>query len=169
MSSTRKVVIIGLLAAMGLVLTLVETMIPMTALVPGARLGLANIVNLIGLVFINISAGFQILLLRILMGSLLTGTFMTVPFFMSFFGGLIGYLAMGLAYYFFKNKLSIIGVSVLGAVFHNVGQIVTASVIMETTAIFYYLPYLTLLAVPTGVVIGLIANFSLKYLGREKR
>ena len=164
MSTTRRVIIVGLLAAMGLVLSLVETMIPMTTVVPGARLGLANIVNLIGLLYINISAGLQILLLRIVMGSLLTGTFMTVPFFMSFFGGLCGYLAMGLAYYFFKKKLSVIGISVLGAVFHNIGQIITAAVIMETLAIFYYLPFLTLLAVPTGIGIGLITYFCLNYL-----
>ncbi|MFW6256612.1 MAG: Gx transporter family protein [Bacillota bacterium] len=163
MLRTKKVILIGLLAGIGLVLAVVESMIPMSAVIPGAKPGLANIVNLVGLVMINISAGFQVLMLRIILGSLLTGTFMTFPFFMSFFGGITGYLAMAAGYYFFENRLSVIGISVLGAVFHNVGQIITASVVMSTTGIFYYLPYLTLLAVPTGIGIGIVALFSFRY------
>ena len=164
MSKTKRIILVGLLASSGLVLSIIETMIPMTTLVPGAKLGLANITNIIGMVLINISAGFQILLFRIIVGSLLTGTFMTITFFMSFFGGLTGYLVMALIYYFFKNKFSIIGISIFGAVFHNVGQVITAYFIIDSRAIFYYLPYLVLLAVPTGMGIGFIAYFSLKYL-----
>ncbi len=164
MRQTKKIILIGLLAGLGLALAAVEMMIPMSAAVPGAKIGLANLVNIIGMVFISISAGFQILILRIILSSLLLGTFMTIPFFMSLFGGLAGYLVMAAVFYVASEKVSVPGISVLGAVFHNVGQITTASVIMATTSIFYYLPYLTLLAVPTGLGIGLIAVFSLRYL-----
>ena len=168
MTKTKKIILMGLLTGIGLILAVVEIMIPMSAVVPGAKLGLANIVNLLGLVLIGISGGFQILLLRIIIASLLMGTFMTIPFAMSFFGGLAGYLAMAVFYYFAKNKFSVIGISVVGAVFHNVGQIITASVIMGTSAVFYYLPYLTLIAVPTGLGIGVMTLFSLRYLDKTK-
>ena len=164
LSNTRKIIIIGLLVGMGLILNVVETMIPMTFIVPGAKLGLANVVNLIGLILLGFTGGFQILLLRIVLGSLIIGTFLTIPFYLSLSGGLLAYLMMGMAYYLLQDKLSVIGISVLGAVFHNIGQIITAYFIIGTSGIFYYLPYLILLAVPTGIGVGLIAYFTMNYL-----
>ncbi|MFW6006434.1 MAG: Gx transporter family protein [Bacillota bacterium] len=167
MSKTKKIIIIGLLVGLGLVLNIVESMIPMSFIVPGAKLGLSNVVNLIGLILFGFIGGFQIFLLRVILGSLLMGTFMTITFYLSFFGGLLGYLLMGFTYYFFKNKFSVIGISIIGAVFHNVGQIVTAYVIINNWGIFYYLPYLVFLAVPTGIGVGLVTFFTVDYLPYE--
>jgi len=164
---TRKVVIISLLVGLGLVLHLVENMIPLSFLIPGAKLGLANIANLLGLILFGFFAGLQILLLRIFLGSILAGTFMTINFYLSLSGGLLGYLIMSLIFYYLREKFSIIGVSLGGAVFHNIGQIITAYIIISNTAIFYYLPYLILLALPTGVGIGLVTIFTYNYLPRE--
>ena len=163
---TRKIVIIALLVGLGLVLHLVENMLPLSFIIPGAKLGLANIANLLGLILFGFIAGLQILLLRIFLGSILAGTFMTINFYLSLTGGLLGYLIMSLFFYYFRNKFSIIGVSLGGAVFHNVGQIITAYLIISNDAIFYYLPYLILLALPTGVGIGLIVIFTYNYLPR---
>jgi heptaprenyl diphosphate synthase len=164
---TRKVVIISLLVGLGLVLHLVENMIPLSFLIPGAKLGLANIANLLGLILFGFIAGLQILLLRIFLGSILAGTFMTINFYLSLSGGLLGYLIMSLLFYYLRDKFSIIGVSLGGAVFHNLGQIVTAYFIISNTAIFYYLPYLILLALPTGIGIGLVTIFTYNYLPLE--
>ncbi len=164
---TRKVVIISLLVGLGLVLHLVENMIPLSFLIPGAKLGLANIANLLGLILFGFFAGLQILLLRIFLGSILAGTFMTINFYLSLSGGLLGYLIMSLLFYYLRDKFSIIGVSLGGAVFHNFGQIVTAYFIISNTAIFYYLPYLILLALPTGIGIGLVTIFTYNYLPLE--
>lgn len=164
---TRRIVIIALLVGLGLILHLVENMLPLTYIIPGAKLGLANLVNLLGLILFGFFAGLQILLLRIFLGSLLAGTFMTINFYLSLSGGLLGYLIMGLFFYYFKDKFSIIGLSLLGAVFHNVGQIVTAFFIISNDAIFYYLPYLILLALPTGFGVGLIVIFTYNYLPTE--
>ena len=95
MSRTKKIVIIGLLVGSGLILNIIETMIPMSFVVPGAKLGLANIVNLIGLVLFGFNGGFLILILRLLLGSVLIGTFMTISFYLSLSGAIIGYLMMG--------------------------------------------------------------------------
>lgn len=164
---TRKIVIIALLVGLGLVLHLVENMIPLSFLIPGAKLGLANIANLLGLILFGFTAGLQILLLRIFLGSILAGTFMTINFYLSLSGGLLGYLVMSIFFYYLKNKFSIIGISLIGAVFHNIGQIFTAYLIISNDAIFYYLPYLILLALPTGIGIGLVVIFTSNYLPRE--
>jgi heptaprenyl diphosphate synthase len=162
--SIRKQVIIGLLVSLGLIMHVVESMIPMNAVVPGAKLGLANITNLIGLVLFGFQAGLQILLLRVIIGSLITGTFMTMIFYFSITGGILSFLAMALVYYFLRDKFSLIGISVIGAVFHNIGQIIIAYFVIASTGIFYYLPFLVLLAVPTGVGVGLVSYFTVNYL-----
>ena len=164
MIRTRKIVIIGLLVGLGLIMHFVETMLPLTAVVPGAKLGLANIVSLIGIVLFGFSGGLQIVLLRIIIGSLLAGTFMTINFYLSLSGGLISFFMMYFVYEFSKEKFSLIGISVIGAVTHNIGQIVIAYIIIENAAIFYYLPFLTLLAIPTGISVGLVCFFTVSSL-----
>lgn len=164
MERTRRLVAIGFLTGLGLILHVVEGMIPMSGIVPGAKLGLANIATLMGMVLFGFTAGFQILILRILMGSLVAGTFMTLNFYLSISGGLLAFLTMALVYFYLNDKFSIFGASVVGAVFHNMGQIITAYFIISNSGIFYYLPYLVLIAVPTGIGIGLITYFTLNYL-----
>ncbi len=167
MLRTRKIAIIGLLVGIGLIMHIVEGMIPMAAIIPGAKLGLANIVNLIGLVLFGFAGGLQVLLLRILLGSLIIGTFLTYNFYLSLAGGLLGYLLMSLFYYRFHYRFSLIGISVIGAVFHNLGQITVAYFIIANIGIYYYLPYLILLAVPTGIGVGLVSMFTINYLPEE--
>jgi len=168
MNRTRKIVTIGLLVSLGLILHFVESMIPMSYIVPGAKLGLANIVSLIGLVLFGFNGGLLILLLRVLIGSIMAGTFMTINFYLSFTGGLLGYFAMVLIYSLFKDKFSLVGVSVAGAAFHNIGQIIIAFYIIDNPGIFYYLPYLILLAIPTGIGVGLVTHFSIRYLPSDQ-
>ncbi|MEJ6950448.1 Gx transporter family protein [Natronospora cellulosivora (SeqCode)] len=167
MNSTRRIVLVGLLVSLGLILHFVEAMLPMSAIVPGAKLGLANIVSLVGLVLLGFQGGLLILLLRIILGSLLIGTFMTISFYLSLSGGLLSYLIMASAYFTFREKFSLIGYSVIGATFHNIGQIVIAYFIIQNPGIFYYLPYLVLLAIPTGIGVGLVSYFSISYLPAE--
>jgi len=165
--NTKKIVIVALLVGLGIVLHIVENMLALSFVIPGAKLGLANISNLLGLLLFGFLAGLEILLLRIFLGSILAGTFMTVNFYLSLSGGILGYIIMALLFYYFKDKFSIIGVSIGGSVFHNVGQVLTAFLIISNAAIFYYLPYLMLLALPTGIGIGLVVLLTLKYLPHE--
>ena len=163
-SKIRKMVIISLLVSLGLILHVIEGLIPINGVVPGAKLGLANIPNLLALIIFGFQAGLQVFFLRVFLGSLLIGTFMTINFYFSLAGGILGFLAMAFAYFYLKDKVSIIGVSVLGAVFHNVGQIIIAFLIIANQGIFYYLPYLLLMAVPTGIGVGLVSYFTLSNL-----
>lgn len=164
MNNIRRIVMIGLLVSLGLILHFIEGMIPMSSIVPGAKLGLANIVSLMALVLFGFKEGLLILFLRLLLGSLFAGTFMTISFFLSISGGLLGYFAMSFAYLLVRGKFSLLGVSVFGSTFHNIGQILVAYYIIENPGIFYYLPYLILLAIPTGIGVGLVTYFVRDYL-----
>lgn len=163
----KMIVILGLLISIGLVLHVVESLLPLSFFVPGAKIGLANIASLLGLIIFGFKAGLLILFARIVAGSLLGGTFLTFNFFMSLSGGTASFILMSIIYLVFNNYFSLIGVSVIGAVFHNIGQIITASFIISNFGLIYYLPYLTLLAIPSGVGIGLIVQFTENYLPEE--
>lgn len=164
MRRTKKIVVISLLISLGLVLHLVESFFPLTAVVPGAKLGLANIVSLIAISIFGFTSAFQVVIFRVLLGSLLAGTFMTINFYLSFSGGLLSFLLMYLTYYYLKDYLSLIGISIIGAVAHNTAQITAAYFIIENPGIFYYLPFLIMLALPTGFGVGLVSYFTLKHL-----
>ena len=163
----RMIVILGLLISVGLVLHVVENLLPLSFFVPGAKIGLANIASLLGLIIFGFKAGLLILSARILAGSLLGGTFLSFNFFMSLSGGVAGFILMSVIYLIFDNYFSLIGVSIIGAVFHNFGQIIAASFIISNFGLLYYLPYLTLLAIPSGIGIGLIVQFTENYLPKE--
>lgn len=164
MKKTKKTVIIALLISLALVLHLAESFFPLTAVVPGAKLGLANIVSLLAISLFGFAAALEIVILRVILGSLLAGTFMTINFYLSFSGAIFSFMLMFFAYYYFKNYLSLIGISIIGAAAHNTAQIITAYLIISNIGIFYYLPFLILLALPTGFGVGLVSYFTLDYL-----
>ncbi|SJZ92840.1 Gx transporter family protein [Selenihalanaerobacter shriftii] len=164
MYSYKKLLYLALLTALAVVLHMVEALIPTSIIVPGAKLGLSNSIILLTLVLFDSKAGFKVLLLRIIISSLLIGTFMTTSFYLSLAGGLLSFSLMALAYKYLSDKFSIVGISLLGAVAHNIGQIVTAYLVINNWGIFYYLPYLLLFALPTGVFIGLTVIHLEKYL-----
>lgn len=168
MRKTKKTVLISLLISLALVLHLFESFLPLNWIVPGAKLGLTNIVSLLAISLFSFSAAFQVVIFRILLASMLAGTFMTINFYLSFSGGVLSFLLMYFAYYFFKEQLSLIGISIIGAFFHNLAQIITAYFIIANTGIFYYLPFLMILALPTGFGVGLVSYFTLKYLAGSK-
>lgn len=164
MTKNRKIVMVSLLISLGLVLHLVENLFPLTAVVPGAKLGLTNIVTLVAISIFGFTASFQVVIFRVILASLLAGTFMTINFYLSFSGGIFSFILMYLAYYYLKDYLSLIGISIIGAAAHNIAQITAAYLIIENIGIFYYLPFLILLALPTGFGVGLVSYFTLKHL-----
>lgn len=165
----RKLVLVGILAAMGIILHFVESLLPAIAPVPGAKLGLANIITLMALVVLGIKGGGQVLFLRIFLGSLMAGTFLTLPFYLSLSGGVMAFLGMSTGLYLGRDRFSLVGVSILGALSHNLGQLGAVAIIIGNLGVFYYLPYLALLAIPTGFVVGMGAKYSLNALPQTGR
>ncbi len=158
MKNLKRICILSMLLAMAIVLNMVETLIPI--FIPGVKLGLANIIILIMLYEFKPTEALIVNLLRIIIVGLIRSTLLSPTFLMSLTGGILSYLLMLL---FSRGKIfSPIGVSVLGAVGHTVGQIVIANILLDTTAIVYYLPLKALLTVFTGVFSGILARAYLK-------
>ncbi len=158
MKNLKRTCILSMLLAMAIVLNMVETLIPI--FIPGVKLGLANIIILIMLYEFKPTEALIVNLLRIIIVGLIRSTLLSPTFLMSLTGGILSYLLMLL---FSRGKIfSPIGVSVLGAVGHTVGQIVIAIILLDTTAVVYYLPLIALLSVFTGVFSGILARAYLK-------
>ena len=150
----KRYVYIASLLTMSIVLSMVEGLIPIP--VPGVKLGLANIIILVMLYDFKTSEAFMVLIIRIILVGLLRGNIFQMPFFMSLCGGLTSFILMRI---FSKIKFfSIIGVSVIGSIFHCVGQIVIAIILLETAQVVYYLPLIAILSTVTGVLTGIISR-----------
>ena len=160
MMATKKLVLLSILLAISIVLNIVERFMlgGLTGL-PMIRLGLANIVVLMIFYLFNAKDAFVILVLRIFIVGVYTSLF-SPTFFLALGGGLVAYLGMYLG-----KKIPLfseIGVSVLGAFGHALGQILMAIFILETEALIVYFPWLVALSLPSGVITGFIAKSMIK-------
>lgn len=163
MRKTNRIVYIGLLVAQALVLHLFERMIPVPFIAPGARLGLANLVNVIAIYTLDSKKdAFLVLFLRLTLATMFGGNLSS--FMYSAAGGILSFFAMVFVKEVFKEKVSIIGVSAAGAIFHNVGQLLIASSIVKNIGVMLYLPILSAMGIGTGVFIGITANYMVGHL-----
>lgn len=158
----RNATHLSMLLALSVVLNLIESMIPILGnIIPGSKLGLANIVVIFVIYVYGFKDAIFLSITRVLLvGILRTGLF-NIIFFFSLGGAVISVIMMALTHRF--TKLSVVGVSIVGAISHSIGQIIIAVIGFNTINIAYYLPYLLLLSIPTGVIIGLIAKQVLNY------
>lgn len=159
-SHTRRVVYLGLATGLALGLHIFEALIPLPTdvMVPGVKLGLANIVTLYVIMNFGTRDGIVISILRTLLGSLLSGTFMTPTFYFSFSGGLLSAIVMGLLYKYGSKYLSMMGISLVGALTHNLAQLTVAALMIEQSLILAYLPVMLFAALPTGAFVGLVTG-----------
>lgn len=163
MKKTTRMIYIGLLVAQALVLYIVEGMIPVPFITPGAKLGLANLVTVIALyTFDNNKDVFLIITLRLILSTIFGGNLSS--FMYGAAGAMLSYYIMIFAKKVGKDRLSIIGVSAAGAVFHNVGQLVVASAIVHNIDVMLYLPVLSIAGIGTGIFIGITANYVVAHM-----
>ena len=153
-NKVQTVALYGLMVALAFVFSYFESMIPFNFGIPGVKLGLANLVVVVALYIMKPSQAFSISLIRIFLTSLTFGN-ITVSLPYSLCGGVLSFVVMWLAK---KTKLSIVGVSMLGGICHNIGQIVVAAIIMETPNIVYYLPVLLVAGLFTGLLLGVVSK-----------
>lgn len=166
MGKARKLTLISLLVAQGLVLHIFERMLPVPFITPGAKLGLTNIITLIALYIFDFKDVFIVIMLRIILATLLGGGLSS--FLYSVAGGILSFLAMYIMKNIGKDNVSIIGISIIGAVFHNIGQVIIAAIVVENVMIATYLPILIIAAIGTGFFTGLTAKYLLPYIKRIK-
>lgn len=149
---TKKIAYLGLLIALAFVFSYVEFLLPVSLGVPGAKLGLANLVIIVAMYTLNSKDAFVLSMIRIVLVGLTFGSLASM--FYSFAGGIASFAVMAAAKR--TGLLSITGVSVLGGVFHNIGQILMAILVVRTASLIYYLPVLLLVGSVSGVVIGVV-------------
>lgn len=150
----RFVALYGMLVALAFIFSYVEAMVPIPIPVPGIKLGLANLVTIVGLYTVGIPGAAVVALIRILLMGFTFGNLFSMAYSMA--GGIFSLLVMTAAVK--TGWFSKIGVSILGGIFHNVGQLCAAAWVTKTAGVFTYLPVLLVAGVVAGAVIGLLGG-----------
>lgn len=153
--NSRRIVLIAILISIASILGYLESLIPIS-LVPGVKLGLANIVILFAIYNFKWYEALIISLVRIILVSLVLGSFLSYTFFMSLAGGLFSLVVMLILKKI--GAFSIIFISVFGALTHGIGQVVVAMIVISSKEVIYYLPLIMILSIPTGVIIGALVS-----------
>ena len=147
-------------AVLALIFSYIEALIPIPVPIPGVKLGIANLVIIIAIYRLGFKYAFPINCLRIVIAGLLfSGVFGMIY---SFAGGILSIVTMYLLYK--TNRFSIVGVSMAGGVMHNLGQLVTACVIMQSVSLFSYFAVLLFTGLISGILIGILAYYVEKRL-----
>lgn len=165
MQNTKKLTFLSLFAALAIVLSYVEMLIPpIYAAVPGIKIGLANIVSIILLYTFTVKEATLAALIRVLTVALIFGNVMTLAFSIS--GAVLSIVVMWLLKK--TNLFSTVGVSIAGGVSHNLGQILVAMLVTATAEIGYYMIFLCISGIISGTLIGIAGALVTKYIKNTK-
>ena len=149
----KKIAAMGLLVALAMVLSWVEQLVPLSVQVPGVKLGLANLAVIFALYRLGARAAWTVSLLRVALVSITFGNAYSLWY--SLAGAVLSLLVMGLLRK--TGRFSLLGVSVAGAVSHNLGQIAVAAAVLGAASMAYYLPVLLVSGTAAGVCVGAVA------------
>lgn len=157
---TKKIAYLGLLIALAFVFSYIEFLIPVNLGVPGAKLGLANLVIIVAMYTLDEKDAFLLSVVRVVLVGFTFANMASMIY--SLAGAALSFFVMFIAK---RSKMfSITGVSVLGGMFHNVGQIIVAIFVLETSSLIYYLPVLLISGILSGVAIGILGAMVTKRL-----
>ena len=152
----------AILTALAMIFSYVEAILPFTIGIPGVKLGIANIVIVIALYKFGVKMALSINVIRIIVSGLLfSGAF---GIFYSLAGGILSFIAMLVIKRF--KCFSIVGVSLTGGVFHNLGQLLTAAFLVSNLKMFVYFPVLLFSGLITGIINGIVAGLVLEKLNK---
>lgn len=165
MNRVRRNVLIALIVSQALVLTIIESFLPINFFMPGMKLGLANITTLIALTFLNLPDTLVIVFLRCFLSSLFSGNL--IMFWFSIAGGISSTLIMFLMLKRLTNFFSIFGVCIAGAVVHNLSQLFVARLVLMDNAVLYLIPILLLSGLIMGSITGYLCSFLIKIVKRS--
>lgn len=160
--SPAKVAVCGLLLALAMVLSYVETLIPISLGVPGVKLGLANLVTMVGLYTLGISGTIAVNLLRIVLTGFTFGNMFSMLY--SLAGAALSLIFMVLVKR--TGWFGSVGVSIVGGVGHNIGQLAVAAFAVQTLGVFSYLPVLLAAGTVAGALIGLLGGMIVQRIGK---
>lgn len=155
---TKKITLLGLVTALAMIMSYIESFLPLSFAIPGIKMGLANIVIVFVLYRMGIREACLVSAVRVILVSLLFGNVMSLAY--SLTGAGVSLVGMGVLRRL--DCFSVVGVSVTGAILHNAGQILIAILLLGTKQIAYYFPALAIAGVVTGVCIGVVAGLVMR-------
>ena len=158
MKKNKKIALLGITAAIAIILSYVEAMIPSLIPIPGVKIGLANIAIMFALYKLGMPQASIVSFVRLATLFLIFGEIM--PLLYSISGALLSLTVMCLLKKF--TPFSEVGVSVAGGVAHNIAQIIVAIFMFSTDALIYYLPVLLLSGTVSGILIGVVSGILIK-------
>lgn len=155
-----RVAYFGVFTALALIFSYIETLIPINFGIPGIKLGLANLIIVVALYKLQLKEVYMLAIVRVLLSGFIFGNYFSIIY--SLAGGLLSLTVMAILKK--QNGFSVMGISMAGGVFHNVGQMIIAVLIVETFSVSYYLPVLLIAGLITGFIIGIVGDGILKRL-----
>jgi heptaprenyl diphosphate synthase len=173
MSRTHRLVLIALLTATAAILGYLESLLPSFIPIPGVKIGLPNIVTMISIVLFNTPVALGIAVARVLLTGFMFGSLSSILYALA--GGIVSCGVMGALAHINRQRqireqdapFSLLGISVIGAMAHNLGQLCVATIVVQNLRpMLFYLPFLLLFAIPVGLLTGTIARRLLPYLNR---
>lgn len=163
-SQTRKLITLSMLVAAGILMQLIEAFFPVVMIVPGYKIGLANIAGLYALYAFGIREMITVTLLRVVLAGIASGSIFSIGFMLSLCGSTLAVLAMAIAYK--AGIFSIYGVSTAGAGAHSLGQVLGVIVIYQQYFMQLFLPVLLALSIVSGLCIALLTLQLLRRLDK---
>lgn len=153
-SYSKKIALLGMLLCVSLILSYLESLIPINGAIPGMKIGLANIVTIIVLYKYGYKEAFVIGITRVVISGFMFSGLSTIIY------GIAGTVFSIFTMMFAQKiiKLAIVGTSVIGGMFHNIGQIIVGAIVIENASIFYYLPILLISGLVTGMLVGFVSG-----------
>ena len=153
-NKVKRTAFCGLILALALIAGYAESLIPVTVAIPGIKLGAANSVILLLLYMVGVKEAYIVNVSRVLVSGFMFGSMSSIIYSLS--GAILSLMVMTLLKK--TDRFSISGVSMAGGVFHNVGQLMMAALVLETTAVWYYLPVLIMSGSITWLLIGFLTG-----------
>lgn len=150
----QKTAYLGMFLALALICSYVESLIPFDFGIPGVKLGLANTVAIMILYYSSVKEACIVSILRIVLSGFLFGNPFSILY--GLCGGMLSLAAMAAMKR--TNKFQVVSVSVTGGMFHNIGQLLIASAVVENYHLFYYMPVLLISGSITGFLIGMVTQ-----------
>lgn len=159
MNKNKKYALIVILVTNAILISFLESFIPIPIPVPGVKLGLGNIITMIAIAFLGLKDVLFIVIVRSFVVAVLTRGIMMLAFSLS--GGILSALIMWLLYKKFSGLFSVKGMSIIGAIVHSSAQIVVAALVLQQVVVMYYLPILLVSSLITGLITGSIAEVTI--------
>lgn len=157
--SARRIATLAVLTAMGLIMFMVESLFPPLFL-PGAKMGLSNIFSLLALFVLGPTEAVVLVVVRTTLGSMFTSNVSTLMY--SLTAGLVSVAVSTMLVEFVYPRVSIVAISVVAAVMHNVAQNVVFCLVSDTPQMFAYMPWLALIGIVAGLIVGFAVWFILR-------